>query len=194
MFPVTRPFRQTLATALLFVLTVMPTGYVATVAWRINRPGHIRDVEIELGRQLGFQVTLDDVRYPTPGEVVYRGIVLRREEPQAKRLAEVVRAELVRVQRADRELTLLVENPRFQSESPGQSLALLGTLMQRSAAIPFERIGVTAPSCQLNLDRDDLQYALREVAGEFLADPLAPALRLAYRIPSEGAVRGHVAS
>ena len=68
MFPLTRPVRQMLATLVLFGLTVVPTGLVAAYAWRINRPGHVRDVEIELGRQLGLQVTLDAVRYPKPGE------------------------------------------------------------------------------------------------------------------------------
>ncbi len=190
MFPVTRPFRQILATSLLFGLTVVPTGYVVTTAWRINRPGHIRDVEIELGRQLGFQVTLEGVRYPRPGEVVYRGIVLRQEEPQSKRLAELVRADLVRVQRADRELTLMVENPQVHAESAGQGLALLGSLMQRSAAIPFERIGVMAPRCELSLDSDHLNFELKEVAGEFLANPMAPALKLTYRIPARARAPG----
>src|SRR5947209_4810925 len=101
MFPVTRPMRQTLATLLLFALTVLPTGFVAAIGWRINRPGHVRDVEVELGRQLGLQVTLDEVRYPRPGDVVYRGIVLRQEEPRGKGLAEIVRADLVRLQRTD---------------------------------------------------------------------------------------------
>ena len=82
MFPLTRPFRQGVATAALFVFTVVPTALVGIHAWRINRPGHIRDVEIELGRQLGIQVSLEGVRYPRPGEVVYRGIVLRHEEPR----------------------------------------------------------------------------------------------------------------
>src|SRR3954453_7345913 len=87
MFPLTRPFRQALATLALVVLTVVPTGFVAVMAWRINRPGHVRDVEIELGRQIGLQVPLEDFRYPRPGEVVYRGIVLRQEEPRGRGLA-----------------------------------------------------------------------------------------------------------
>ena len=91
MFPLTRPFRHGLATAAIFVFTVLPTAFVALYAWRVNRPGHIRDVEIELGRQLGLQVTLEAVRYPRPGELVYQGIVLRQEEPRGKRLIEIAR-------------------------------------------------------------------------------------------------------
>jgi hypothetical protein len=187
MFPLTRPVRQTLATVALLALTVVPTGVVATIAWRINRPGHVRDVEIELGRQHGLQVTLDAVRYPRPGEVVYQGIVLRQEEPRGKGLIEIARADLVRLQRADRELTLHLENPRLRGESPHAGLAQLGVLLQRSGQIPFERINVTAPSCQLDLGQDGLHFTLREVAGEFLVDPAAPAVKLAYRIPGEGA-------
>jgi hypothetical protein len=187
MFAVTRPFRRILATSLLFVLTILPTGWVATTAWRINRPGHVRDVEVELGRQLGFQVTLDEVRYPRPGEVVYQGIVVRQAEPRGKSFAEVVRAAEVRLQRADRELALVVESPRFRAESPLQGLTLLCQLIQRSAAMPFERISVTAPSAEVDFDGNDLRYDVREVAGEYLADPGAPALKLAYRFPGAGA-------
>src|SRR6516162_6113093 len=99
MFPVTRPVRQVLATLAVIALTIAPTGYVAVLAWRINRPGHIRDVEIELGRQLGLQVTLQGVRYPRPAEVIYEGVVLRQDEPRDKSLAEIARADLVRVER-----------------------------------------------------------------------------------------------
>ena len=71
----------------------MPTVLVAVWAWRIHRPGHIRDVEIELGRQLGLQVTLEGVHLiATPAEVIYDHIVLRQEEPRRKELTEIARA------------------------------------------------------------------------------------------------------
>jgi hypothetical protein len=186
MFPLTRPFRQTLATLALVLVTVVPTGVIGAIAWRINRPGHVRDVEIELGRQLGLQVTLDSMHYPRPGEVVYQGIVLRQAEPRGKGLAEILRADLVRLQWADRELIAHLENPRLHGESPRLGLAQLGVLLQRSGHVPFERINVTAPSCQLDMGQDGLQFTVREVAGEFVADPSSPTLRLAYRAPGEG--------
>jgi hypothetical protein len=190
MFPLNRPSRQGLATLALFLLTVVPTIWIAATAWRINRPGHIRDVEIELGRQLGLQVTLRDVRYPRPGDVVYRGIVLRQEEARSGGLAEIARADEVRLQRVDRELTIQLENPRVRGESPGLALAQVGALMQRSGLIPFERINVTSASCQLDLGRDDLRFSPREIAGEFLVDPAMPTVRLAYRMP--GAATGTI--
>ena len=186
MFPLTRPVRQSLATLALFLVTVVPTCLVGAIAWRINRPGHVRDVEIELGRQLGLQVTLDAVHYPRPGEVVYQGIVLRQEEPRGKEFAEILRADLARAQWADRELIVHLENPRLHGESPRLGLAQLGVLLQRSGQVPFERINLTAPSCQLDLGRDDFQCTLRELAGEFVADPFSPTVRLAYRTSGAG--------
>ncbi len=185
--PLTRSARQSLATVILIGLTVVPTVFVGAIAFRINRPGHVRDVEVELGRQLGLQVTLAAVRYPRPGDVVYEGIVLRQEEPRSKGLVEIARADVVRLQRSDRELTLHLENPRVFAENAVLGLGQLGVLLQRSAQIPFDRINVSAPSCQLELRGDSLVFPLREVAGEFLVDPGTPGLRLAYRVPGEGA-------
>jgi hypothetical protein len=194
MVPVNRPVRQALATLALFLLTVVPTIWIATVAWRINRPGHVRDVEIELGRQLGTPVTLHAVRYPRPGEVVYSGLVLRQEEPRGGGLWEIARAREVWLQWADRELTIHLQDPRLRTEGPGAALALLGALMQRSGQIPFERVNLTAPSCELDLGREDLRFSAREVAGQFQSDPAAPALRVAYRMsaaPGSGLAQDH---
>ena len=127
----TRPLRRTLSTILLLFLTVVPTALVAAIAWRINQPGHIRDVEVELGRNLGMQVSLASVAYPSPGEVVYRGVVVRGQEPRGQSFAEVGRADSIRMHRADRELTVMLENPKLHAESPGQGLALLDLFIQR---------------------------------------------------------------
>jgi hypothetical protein len=187
MFPLTRPMRQTVATIALVGLTVVPTGVVATIAWRINRPGHVRDVEIELGRQLGLQVTLEGVRYPKPGEVVYQGITLRQEEPRRKGLIEIGRADQARLQRADRDLIVNLENPRLSADSPKLALGQLAAVLQRSGQIPFERVHVTAGSCQLDLGHESLRVSVRDVAGELVVDPLAPSLKLTYRFAGEGA-------
>ena len=190
MFPLTRPVRQGLATVLLVCFTVVPTALVALYAWRINRPGHIRDVEIELGRQLGLQVTLDGVRYPRPGEVIYQKIVLRQEEPRRKELTEIARAGRVRLVRSDRELTLHAEGLKLSGESPQETLAQVGALIQRSGAIPFERIHLAAERCEVDLAREGLHYQVQDVAGEFLADRSQPTLRVAYRLyDARGATR-----
>ena len=94
MLTLTRPHRQVLGTVALLLATVAPTVFVGLTAWRINRPGHVHDVEAELGKRLGMKVTLEAVRYPRPGEAVCTGLVLWQPEPRQKtRLVEVARAE-----------------------------------------------------------------------------------------------------
>jgi hypothetical protein len=186
MFPVTRPVRQTISTILLLGLTVFPTAIVAAIAWRINQPGHVRDVEIELGRNLGMQVSLASVGYPGPGEIIYRGLVLRGQEPRGKGFAEIARADAVRLSRADHELTVLLENPELHAESPALGLAILDHFIQRSISLPFQRVALGAPTCRIELGRDDLHFTFKDVAGEFLSDATAPALKLAYDIPDIG--------
>jgi hypothetical protein len=173
-----------MATLAVCVFTMVPTAFVATMAWRINRPGHIRDVEIELGRQLGLQVTLDGVRYPRPGEILYQGIVVRQEEPRNKGLSEILRADEIRLQRADRELTLQLVNPRLRGDSPKAAMSQVGILLQRSGQVPFDRVSVTAATCQLDLGRDDLHFTVQDLAGEFSVDPSLPTAKLAFRMPS----------
>ncbi len=186
MFPVTRPLRQSVCTVVLLLLTALPTLAIAMIAWRINQPGHLRDVEVELGRKLGMHVSLDGVDYPAPGDVVYRGLVLRAQEPGGKGFAEIGRADLVRLSHSDHDLTVLLENPRLHAAGPSQGMALVDMIIQRSISVPVERIGVSAPECRLDLGKDDLQFTFTEVAGEFLADPAAPTLRLAYSVPGSG--------
>ena len=87
MFPLnfTRPRRHVAATIALVVVTILPTIYVGYTAWRIGRPSYLREVEREVGGPLGLKVSLSSVRYPRPGEVVYRGVVIRQEEPRRNR-------------------------------------------------------------------------------------------------------------
>jgi hypothetical protein len=181
MFPVSRPFRQGLATAALVAATILPTVFVATYAWRINRPGHIRDVEIVLGKQLGLQATLDAVLYPQPGEVIYHGIVLRQEEPRGKGLVEIARADSVRLVRSDRELTVHAEGLALRGESPKLAMAQIGALVQRSGELPFDHVSLTAPACKVDLG-EGLGFSVQDVAGAFTADRAKPTLRVAYRL------------
>ena len=60
-------------------------------------------------------------------------------------------------------------------------------MLQRSGEIPFEKVHVTAGSCQLDLGHESLRLAVGDVAGELVVDPLAPSLKLTYRFPGEGA-------
>src|SRR5690349_20729968 len=130
MLALTRPLRQVLATAALVVCSVVPTGYVAMTAWRVNRPGHVRDVEIEVGRQLGLELRLDGVRYPRPGQVVYRGVVLRQVEPTRKKeLTEIARAQELRLVRGSRELILDADGLRLRGEDPRLAMEQIASLL-----------------------------------------------------------------
>src|SRR5262245_17445214 len=131
MFPMTRLYRQVLATVLTVLLTIVPTGYVAVTAWRIRQPAHLRAVEVELGRALGLQVSLEGIAYPKPGEVEYRGLVLRQEEPRRRGLTELARAARVRLRRGESELVLETDGLRLEAESPRLALAEVGGLLQR---------------------------------------------------------------
>lgn len=181
MFPLSRPFRQGLATAALVVLTVLPTVLVSVYAWRVNRPGHVRDLEITLGRQLGMQVTLDRAIYPRPGEIVYRGIVLRREEPRSKGLVELARAGTIRLISSGRELTVHAEDMTLVGESPQEAMATVDALLQRSGELPYDRVNLTVPSCKIELG-DGLTFSVQDIAGAFKADPVEPKLSVAYRL------------
>lgn len=185
MVPLTRTTRQALATVALIVSTVFPTVYVAYTAWRLNRPGHIRDVEIELGRQLGLQVTIDGIRYPRPGEVLYRGLVLRQAEPRGKGLVEIARADEARIVRGERDLTILANELRIRGESPSLALVQVASLLQRSASVPCERVNLTSPSCTIELGSEYLTLRVQDLAGEFVADRANPVVRLAYRMSEE---------
>jgi len=186
MFPVTRPYRQAAATLALVAMTIAPTFYVALTAWRISRPGHRHEVEAEIGRLLGLEVTLDAVRYPRPGEVEYRGVVLRQEEPRRGGLTEVARVGALRLRRGDRELTLEADGLRLRAVSPRAAMAQVGALLQRSGGTAYDRVNLSAPACDLDLGAGVAPYRLRDVVGSFLADTAAPNVRASYRVVAPG--------
>lgn len=187
MFPLARPYRQILATCILVVTAVLPTSYVVVTAWKINRPGHLRDVEVEMSRQLGLQVSLEGVRYPSPGEVIYQGVVVRQEEPRRKGLTEIARARSVRLRRGDRELMVETNGLRLRGESPKLAMAQLGLILQRPSDSTFDRVSLSAPTCALDLDLDNLHFTLRDVAGVFQTDRVAPTVKASYRMVAKGA-------
>ena len=65
-------------------------------------------------------------------------------------------------------------------------MAQVGALIQRSGTLPFDRIHLAAPTCDLDLDRYALRYSVQDLAGEFLADRSNPTLRVAYRLAEPG--------
>lgn len=181
MVPLSRPARQGLATAAMVALTMVPTAFTAFHAWRINRPGHVRDVEITLGRSLGLQVTLEAVTYPRPGEVLYRGIVLRQEEPRGQGLAEVARAKSLHLVPSGRDLVVHAEDLALRGDGPAEAVARLGGFLQRSGEVPYDRVDLTSPSCRIDLG-PGLAFRAVDVAASLASDASGPTLKAAYRL------------
>jgi hypothetical protein len=187
MLSLARPYRQALATLAILLLTVLPTLYVGSLAWRIRRPGHVRDTEVELGRRLGLQVSLESVWYPRPGVVVYRGVVVRQEEPRRHGLTEIARAQRVRLVRSDREVVVETEGLRLRGESPRLAMGQVGALLQRSLPEAVERVSLTAPTCRLDLGDKSLRFDLRDLAGAYQSRQGVPTLHASYRLIDRGA-------
>ncbi|MFO0910005.1 MAG: hypothetical protein U0794_16935 [Isosphaeraceae bacterium] len=186
MFPLSRPQRQVASTAAIVTLTILPTVYIAQTAWRIGRPGHVREVESELGRQLGLVVSLDSVRYPRPGEARYRGVVLKQEEPRRNGLVEVGRAREIAVRRGRRELTLHAEGLTLRGENPRQVLTQVGAALQKSGDGSIDRISLTADECSVDLGGGVEPFVLRDLVAALQTDRSAPAVAASYRMTSAG--------
>jgi hypothetical protein len=181
MLALTRPHRQALVTLVMVGLTVVPTIYVGLTAWRINRPGHVRDVEVEIGRSIGMQVTLDRVRYPRPGEVLYGGVVLRQDEPRRGGLVEVARAKSVRLRRSGNDLTLEADGLSLRAAGPRQAMGQVGAMLAGAGQGAYRRVSLAASHCKVDLG-EGLGLDLRDLAATFQADPKAPSLSASYRL------------
>jgi hypothetical protein len=166
MFALSRPHRQILCTLALVAFAVLPTGYVAITAWRVNQPSHVRAVEDELSRRIGLHVSLEGVRYPRPGSVIYRGAVVSHEEPRQKASTppELARAESILLRRDGREFTLIVDGLRLHSPSPRQAIAQINTLLSRASSSEFDRVNLSARTCTIDLGGKAAQYSVQDVA------------------------------
>jgi hypothetical protein len=189
MLPLTRPQRQALMTLAMVATTVVPTMYVGLTAWRINRPGHLRDVEVEIGRSIGLQVTIEGVRYPRPGEVAYQGIVLRQEEPRRGGLTEIARAKSVRLRRNGPVLALEADGLALRAAGPKGAMAQIGVLLSGVGGGAYTRVSLVAPNCTVDLGGDSAKcptYELRDLAATFQSDAKAPGLFASYRLVDRG--------
>lgn len=173
MLTLTRVQRQVLATLALLAGSVAPTAYVGWLAWTVNRPGHLRDLEIEVGRRLGFVVTLGGVRYPRPNETRLIQPVFRQEAsqpesatgPSGQSLTEIVRAGSILVRGgAAGEIGLECEGLTLTGESPRQALTNLGALLQRlGARNETTRMGLTASRATIQLGPDALRTTVHDL-------------------------------
>jgi hypothetical protein len=190
MLPLTRPQRQAIVSLTLVVLTIVPTAYVALTAWRISRPGHVRDVEVEISRSIGLQVTLEAVRYPKPGEVVYKGVVLRQDEPGRGGLTEVARAKSLRLRKNGSVLALEAEGLTIRADGPKGAMAEVGTLLSGVGNGAYKQVSLAASTCVIDLgggSANGLTFELRDLAAAFQDDANSPSLFASYRLLDRGA-------
>ncbi|RUL87287.1 hypothetical protein [Tautonia sociabilis] len=187
MLTLSRPHRQVLVTLGIVVATMAPTAMVAFTAWQVNRPGHRHDVEAQLGRQLGLKVTIDGVRYPRPGEVVYTGAALWQREPRREtHYVEIGRADSLRLSREGRRLVLRAEGLALAAEGPRQAMDQVGELLSRAASdAGWDRVALSAEGCTIALG-DGLSYSLRDLACSLRFEAGAPTVEASYRLESEG--------
>lgn len=185
-----RPHRRVLATLVVVAGLMLPTLCVAGLAWHLRQPSHLRDAESEIGRRLGLQVSLEGVRYPRPGDVEYRGIVLKQPEPRSRTVAEVARASALRLHRGGRDLQVRAEGLWLRGESPRQAMEQVSGLLRGTGDLPWDRVSLLVPSCVIELGDSGpstLRYRLRDVAGAYQADRGAPTISASYRVLDEGA-------
>lgn len=147
MLPLNKPYRRVLATMVVVAATVVPTGMVASLAWRVNGPGYARAVETELSQRLGMQVSVQSVRPLAPGEAEYRDLVLRREEAGTRQgvLSEVARFGRLRAKSEAKRLTLWTDELALNETGPGvlveRLLQIVGRLCREQ-----ERLELVCPA------------------------------------------------
>ncbi len=185
--PLTRPRRQWIFTVAMVATTVVPTAVVAAWAWRVNRPGHVRDVEVELGRRLGMKVTLAGVAYPRPGSVVYHGPVAWQEEPRSRgRLVEVARANRIELRTAGRQVVVRAEGLRLRGEGPRAAMARVEALFGRAVDAAANRAALDAPTCVVELGGADgeipLRYELADLAATYRIEGGSPTVSASFRL------------
>lgn len=189
MFTPTRPQRQVVATLVLLGLAVLPTILVGVWAWQVNRPGHVRDVEMELSRQLGLRVTLESVRHPRPRSDVLRGVVLRLEEAddRASKLAELARADEVRLIRDGSRLAVEVQGLQISAGAPESAIEQVEALLRRADSA-IDRIDLVAREGLVTIGGASSQTTLpmRNLAAILELQPGRAELSASYRLALEG--------
>ncbi len=190
MLTLSRPHRQVLATMAVAVFLVAPTLYVAVMAWRVNQPSHVREVEHEAGVTLGLRVSLTGVRYPSPGVVAFRGVALKPDDAgrkTSKNHAELARAEAIRLRRDGRRLTLEADGLSIRdAQGPEHLLDQLARTLQKLGAGPeWDEVSLLAPTCRLDLGPAIPGYKLKDVAWTYRTDDDSSRLTASYRVVVE---------
>lgn len=163
--------RQIIATAFVVMAQILPTIGTLWWAWTLNRPGHVRDVEVRLSQMLGMQVGLEAVRYPRPGEMVLLHPVFRQEEPRGKIFREVARARYMVIRQEAGQIFVEASQMALQADNAESAMARLGRILQKSPAAdsPNTRLNFSVDTCSLQFEesagRKPVASHWRQIAG-----------------------------
>lgn len=176
----TRPRRQVLATLALVIFSVFPSGYVAYSAYRVSQPGHLREVEAEVGRRLGVLVSVARASHPRPDVDVLEGVSLRLDNA---RHAEIARANTLRITRDGTEMTLRVGKLHLRGDGASDALGQALVLMRRLTSADADRISLVANTCDVDLGcRTE---TIRDLAAILQVDRSSPTLTASYLMPDD---------
>jgi hypothetical protein len=160
--------RRRICLAAFCILCVLPT--LAVAAWCVarNLPGRVRAEARALGRQLGLEVSLDDVRHPRPGETVYQGLKLADPETgQAVfrcRSLESVWTKVEDVSGSPRAALLLVASqPEVEAAAANRLRQLLARIMQ--AQNGQAEVEIRFHASELTLRAGETAQTLSEFSG-----------------------------
>lgn len=162
---VSRPVRQALATFVVVVTMILPTLATFWWAWSVNRPGHVREVEVRLSRTLGMQVGLESVIYPRPGEMELSGVVFRQEEPRGRVFREVARAKSLAIHEEENG-GLRVETPELEivSENAEAAVDQFERLLKKVSLdhATVRQVNFVADKCVFSLDAGATEQPVRQ--------------------------------
>ena len=183
MFPLPKPARSIVLTGLLALLTLVPTVCVLVFIARVKHPGHLREVETELGRELGLHVTLTGVKHVRPETDELTGLVLRREESSGgTRLVEIARADRLLTTREAGRIIIRAEGLVLRGEHPAELADSWLALTRRLAA--SGKVELLAPAARIDLRRDgeDISQTVEEFAAVAGSRGKAFELSTSYRV------------
>ena len=178
----TRPHRQVAATLALALFTIAPTVWVSRTVHALGRPGHVREVEAEIGRRLGVLAHIGTAAHPRPDVDVLRDVSLRMDDAGN---GQIARADTIRLVRSSGEITLRVNHLVLTGEGASDALGRVVTLMRRMGSSGDSRISLVADRCDVSLDgRIEI---LRDLAAIVQLDRASPSLTASYLIAEDGA-------
>ena len=96
---------------------------------RLDRPGHFREVEAEIGRRLGVLVEVASAAHPRPDVDVLRDVILRLDPDER---SEFARADALTIVRDGRELALTVHHLTIRGDGPSGALSQMVGLLRRA--------------------------------------------------------------